>query len=138
LVIPNSMMFYGDFLCIFGDLQLSFQEDLSDRFGTTTSVVSSIFNTWIKVLAKCLQGMIHYPDRRFYEFSNSFRSNNMFSSTPVSHFLYFWVYIIIQQIENLSKMNKLVIWHTWYISLNTELWNWKDNCKSPKIQRKSP
>jgi hypothetical protein len=29
----------------------------------TTSVVSSIFNTWIKVLAKCLQGMIHYPDK---------------------------------------------------------------------------
>jgi hypothetical protein len=24
-------------------------EDLFDRFGTTTSVVSSIFNTWIKV-----------------------------------------------------------------------------------------
>ena len=24
-------------------------EDLSDRFGTTTSLVSSIFNTWIKV-----------------------------------------------------------------------------------------
>ena len=38
-------------------------EDLSDRFGTTTSVVSSIFNTWIKVLAKCLRGMIHYPDK---------------------------------------------------------------------------
>ena len=38
-------------------------EDLSNRFGTTTSVVSSIFNTWIKVLAKCLQGMIHYPDK---------------------------------------------------------------------------
>ena len=39
-------------------------EDLSDRFGTTTSVVSGIFNTWIKVLAKCLRGMIHYPDKR--------------------------------------------------------------------------
>ena len=38
-------------------------EDLSDRFGTTTSLVSSIFNTWIKVLAKCLRGMIHYPDK---------------------------------------------------------------------------
>jgi hypothetical protein len=37
--------------------------NLSNRFGTTTSVVSSILNTWIKVLAKCLRGIIHYPDK---------------------------------------------------------------------------
>lgn len=36
-------------------------EDLADRFGIICSTVSSIFNTWIKVLSKYLKGTIYYP-----------------------------------------------------------------------------
>ena len=38
-------------------------EDLADRFGISSSTVSSIFNTWIKVLSMCLKRLIFYPDK---------------------------------------------------------------------------
>ena len=37
--------------------------DLADRFGVLASTVSSIFNTWVKVLAKLLKFLIHWPDK---------------------------------------------------------------------------
>ena len=38
-------------------------EHLADRFGISSYLASCVFNTWIKVLAKSLRGMIYYPDK---------------------------------------------------------------------------
>ena len=37
--------------------------DIADRFGVSDSVISSVLNTWIKVLGNSLRFLIHYPDK---------------------------------------------------------------------------
>jgi len=45
------------------------KKDLGDRFGISQSTVPSTFKSWIRVLAKVLQNLIHVPDQGSLNFT---------------------------------------------------------------------
>jgi len=60
----RKMSFCEEMLLVLMKLRLGVtNHDLADRFGISDSMVSSIFTTLIKVLAKNLRPLIHYPDK---------------------------------------------------------------------------
>ena len=60
----RSMTLEQEFLMVMMRLRLALlNNDLANRFIVSTSVVSSVFTTWIKLIASEMKWLIHWPDR---------------------------------------------------------------------------